>query len=50
MKSEGGKTTLSMITDDQVDVMRLDGEGRCGWKEQYESILDPAPNTIAWEG
>ncbi|MEF3312922.1 glycosyltransferase [Paenibacillus sp. GYB004] len=30
--------------------MRLDGEGRYGWKEQYESILDPAPNTIAWEG
>ncbi|RAV22927.1 glycosyltransferase [Paenibacillus contaminans] len=29
--------------------MRLDGEGRYGWKEQYESILDEWPNMIPWE-
>lgn len=29
--------------------MRLDGEGRYGWKEQYESILDEQPSVILWE-
>lgn len=30
--------------------MRLDPGARYGWREQYESILDPNPVTIKWEG
>ncbi|MCQ6559691.1 glycosyltransferase [Paenibacillus mendelii] len=30
--------------------MRLDGEGRYGWIDQYTSILDEKPNLIPWEG
>lgn len=29
--------------------MRLDPEGKYGWKEQYLSILDPQPNLVRWE-
>lgn len=29
--------------------MRLDPDGRYGWKEQYESILDVQPRLIRWE-
>ncbi|GEN35031.1 glycosyltransferase [Aneurinibacillus danicus] len=29
--------------------MQLDPEARYGWKEQYESILDPAPTLRKWE-
>lgn len=29
--------------------MRLDPNARYGWKEQYESILDPHPKLVAWE-
>jgi len=29
--------------------MLYDGEGRYGWKEQYESILDKSPALIPWE-
>ncbi|MDR6554654.1 glycosyltransferase [Paenibacillus qinlingensis] len=28
--------------------MRLDPDGSYGWKEQYESILDPAPRLVKW--
>lgn len=27
---------------------KLDPNARYGWKEQYESILDPHPNLVAW--
>ena len=27
---------------------KLDPEAKYGWKEQYESILDPNPNLVAW--
>lgn len=29
--------------------MQLDPGARYGWKEQYESILDPNPNLVAWK-
>ena len=29
--------------------MKLDPEAKFGWKEQYESILDPNPPLVAWE-
>lgn len=29
--------------------MELDPEARYGWKEQYESILDPNPRLVEWE-
>ncbi|MWC29467.1 glycosyltransferase [Paenibacillus sp. MMS18-CY102] len=29
--------------------MRLDPDGRYGWREQYESILDAQPRLIQWE-
>jgi hypothetical protein len=29
--------------------MQLDPNGVYGWKEQYESILDPNPNLVAWQ-
>jgi glycosyltransferase involved in cell wall biosynthesis len=29
--------------------MQLDPGARFGWKEQYDSILDPNPNLVAWK-
>lgn len=29
--------------------LQLDPESRYGWKEQYESILDPNPGLVEWE-
>lgn len=28
---------------------KLDPDAKYGWKEQYESILDPHPNLVKWE-
>ncbi|WP_282935951.1 glycosyltransferase [Paenibacillus sp. RC67] len=29
--------------------MELDPDARYGWKEQYDSILDPSPTLVSWE-
>ncbi|GAB6992254.1 glycosyltransferase [Paenibacillus pini] len=33
----------------QLRYMQLDPEGRYGWKEQYDSILDEHPNVVEWK-